>query len=66
MTHSFFADMGGFVLKSPDFDNFPIDAAQLLWLIENGYVEHPLVDEDELKDKNKWDGLTRYALLRHP
>jgi hypothetical protein len=59
MTHSFFADMGGFVLKSPDFDDFPIDATQLLWLIQNGYVEYPSIDEDDLKDKNKADTLAR-------
>lgn len=59
MTHSFFADMGGFILMSPDFDDFPIDATQLLWLIQNGYLEYPLVDEGALKDKNKSDALAR-------
>jgi hypothetical protein len=51
--------MGGFILRSSDFDDFPVDASQLLWLIQNGYVEYPLVDKDDIKDKNKADGLAR-------
>lgn len=35
MQHAFFADMGGFSLKTPDFPAFPVDSQQLLHLIQN-------------------------------
>jgi len=59
MTHAFFADMGGFVLASPDFPDFPLDAEQLHYLISKGYLEHPNTDKELINDKNKADGLAR-------
>jgi hypothetical protein len=58
--HAFFADMGGFVLKSPGFPNFPLDAEQLHYLISNGYVKYPNVEKGTIDEKNKADGLSRY------
>jgi hypothetical protein len=64
MTHAFFADMGGFVLRSPDFPPFPLDAEQLYYLISNDYLEYPKLDKAIIDDKNKADGLARYAIYR--
>lgn len=61
MMHAFFADMGGFLIESPDNETapFPLDAAQLLALIEGGYVEYPDIEVEDIKDKSKSDGLAR-------
>lgn len=61
MTHAFFADMGGFVLRSPNFPPFPLDAEQLYYLVSKGYLAYPHIDKAVIDDKNKSDGLARYA-----
>ena len=61
MTHAFFADMGGFVLRSPDFPPFPLDAEQLYYLISEDFLAYPEIDRALIDDKNKADGLARYA-----
>jgi hypothetical protein len=64
MKHAFFADMGGFILRSPDEVDFPLDAAQLFYLLSKGYIQYPAVTKEEIEDRNKSDGLARYALGR--
>ncbi|KAI9709005.1 MAG: hypothetical protein M1812_007818 [Candelaria pacifica] len=59
MRQAFFADMGGFVLHSPDFPAFPVDAQQVQYLVVNKYIPYPNVDEKEIWDKNKADGFVR-------
>ena len=59
----FFAEMGGFVLKSPDFVPFPVDAMQLHYLITKGYVDFPAVTEAVIADKNKVNMLARLVAL---
>ncbi|KAF2222049.1 hypothetical protein BDZ85DRAFT_274887 [Elsinoe ampelina] len=59
MRLAFFADMGGFVLNSPDFRQFPLNAKQLHWLVINGHIAYPSVKSDELWDKSKQDRLFR-------
>ncbi|RDW80688.1 hypothetical protein BP5796_05386 [Coleophoma crateriformis] len=59
MTHAFYADMGGFKLYSKDFPPFPVDAKQVHYLWTEGYIEFPAVDREEIRDKNKVDGLLR-------
>lgn len=61
MTHAFFADMGGFLLQSPDYPDFPLDAEQLYYLVTKKYIEFPDVDTEDIEDKNKSDGLARYV-----
>ena len=63
MRHAFFADMGGFLLQSPDFPPFPVDGQQLLFLIENDYIPYPDVDGETIWDKNKADGFARAITL---
>lgn len=61
MKHAFFADMGGFMLRSPGWPDLPLNGAQLFYLIENGYVPYPAVSKEDIDDKNKLDGLARYV-----
>ncbi|KAJ5773851.1 hypothetical protein N7457_008747 [Penicillium paradoxum] len=63
ITHAFYADMGGFVLKAKDSVPFPINAKQLHYLVVKGYVELPRVDEKVIDDKNKVDGMLRLITL---
>lgn len=52
--------MGGFLVKAPDLEKpIAINADQLLYLIENSYVEYPKLDKADIDDKNKADGLAR-------
>jgi hypothetical protein len=63
LSHAFFADMGGFVLHTRDMVPFPVDAKQLHFLVTQGYVKYPTVNEQVIKDKNKVDGLLRIITL---
>lgn len=61
LRHSFFADMGGFVLCSPDYeDGFPIDAEQLYYLVKHGHLDFPALTHREIKDMDVADKLSRY------
>ncbi|KAI9866389.1 MAG: hypothetical protein M1813_001511 [Trichoglossum hirsutum] len=59
MRHAFYANMGGFMLESPDFPTFPIDGQQLCYLVEQKYLPFPDVTEKTIWDKNKADGFAR-------
>ena len=48
LKHGFFADMGGFVLESKDFQPFPVNSKQLAYLVANGYTSLP-----DIQDKGK-------------
>ena len=57
-----FADMGGFVLQTRDWVPFPINAKQLLWLIQHKFISVPPMSPNSIKDKNKLDGITRLIM----
>ena len=59
MTHAFYADMGGFILHSKGFPEFPIDAKQVHYLWTKGYIEFPAIGREDIRDKNKVDGVLR-------
>lgn len=65
MTQAFFADMGGFLLKTVDFEEpFPVDAAQLHYLIVHKHLEYPAdYDNHFIGDKNKSDALVRFITI---
>ena len=62
MHHAFLADMGGFLLQAPVQQpcselpaalnprplSFPIDASQLFYLLDHGYIDFPNVEEEEI------------------
>jgi hypothetical protein len=55
--------MGGFMLKTPGKQPIPLDAEQLLYLIQHEYVEFPANLKKELDDKDKSDGLSRLVQI---
>ncbi|KAI2880141.1 hypothetical protein CBS76997_9932 [Aspergillus niger] len=60
LTHAFYADMGGFLVDGPGTERpFPVNAKQLRFLIEKGYVKYPMIDEDDINDRNKSDAFSR-------
>jgi hypothetical protein len=63
MTHAFFADMGGFVLQTEDMSSFPLDAAQLHYLVKEKLVDFPAITKQAIKDRNKAESLVRIITL---
>ena len=61
MKHAYLADMGGFVLHSPDYKPFPLDAEKLFYLVDHNDVGFPSITVDGIDDKNKADGFSRYV-----
>ena len=61
MKHAFFADMGGFVLQSPGWKAFPLESKQLYYMVSQGYLAYPNIAQGTIDDKNKADGVARYA-----
>jgi len=63
MSHAFFADMGGFLLQTPGWPAFPLDAQQLHYLVKKDYIKCPKLEKRIIDDVNKADGLARYEAL---
>jgi len=64
LTHAFYADMGGFHLRTDDLERpIALNAEQLFYLVNMGYIEYPKIDKEEIDDKNKTDGLARCVKL---
>ncbi|KAL1840806.1 hypothetical protein VTJ49DRAFT_7705 [Mycothermus thermophilus] len=63
LTHGFFADMGGFILVSPDYPPFPINAEQLHYLVHHGHVDFPTITKADIKALNKMDGMSKLITL---
>ncbi|PYI01415.1 hypothetical protein BO78DRAFT_401318 [Aspergillus sclerotiicarbonarius CBS 121057] len=60
LTHAFYADMGGFLLDGPGVDRpFPVNAKQLFFLTDKGYIDPPRITEDDINDRNKSDAVSR-------
>lgn len=63
LKHAFYADMGGFVFKPKHWKAFPINAKQLVYLLERKYLTPPVLPLEELDDRDKSDGLARSAQI---
>ena len=63
INHAFFADMGGFLLHSPDYKPFPVNAKQIHYLVGQDYITFPSLDKRSIVDKNKSDGFLRLLTL---
>lgn len=60
LRHGFYANMGGFHLKTRESTRtFPINAKQLLWLVKEGHVDYPNFSAKEVWDKSKADGFQK-------
>ena len=60
MRHAFYANMGGFLLASPDSKAFPVNSTQILYLIRKGYISYPIATDMELAQKGKEDNIQRF------
>ena len=63
MTHSFYANMGGFILHTQDAGSFPVNSAQLHHLVKEGHVAYPNIDKNGILDKNKAEAVVRCLTL---
>ncbi|MCJ1429463.1 hypothetical protein MMC29_007377 [Sticta canariensis] len=58
--HGFYANMGGFHLKTPDLQSsFPINATQLLYLVREKHLDYPAFSGKDVWDKSKADGFQK-------
>lgn len=58
--HGFYANMGGFHLKTPDNERtFPINAKHLLYLVQNDHIPFPTINAKDIWDKSKADGFQK-------
>ena len=55
LIHGFYADMGGFILRSDDYVDFPVTAKQVHYLVSQGHTTLPMISEKEIWDKSKAD-----------
>jgi hypothetical protein len=55
MRHAFFVNMGGFWLRPRDSTSFPINAAQLLYLVQEKHITLPTLTKEEIWDRSKAD-----------
>jgi len=69
MRHAFYTDMGGFVVRTSEGVSWPLDANQLFYLIQHGWIEQPtlsskiLLNKSDLDDRNKQNTLVRLFSL---
>ncbi|KAJ4520088.1 hypothetical protein HRR75_001951 [Exophiala dermatitidis] len=59
--HGFYADMGGFVFEPRNWKPFPVNAKQLFYLVEHGYINYPDINKSLIDDMDKYDGLSRFV-----
>jgi hypothetical protein len=52
MTHAWDAEMGGFFLHTSDCDPFPLNAAQLHYLVKENLTNFPKITKKAIDDKN--------------
>lgn len=63
LRHAFFADMGGILLDPGGCTPFLVNARQLAYLVERGYVKELDISADDIWDKSKADTMTRLLTL---
>ena len=59
LRHSFYSNMGGFVLQPRDSVPFPIHGLHIVYLVEKGYLKLPDLTSKEISDKSKANGLSK-------
>ena len=62
MTHSFFAQMGGFVYRDDKGNSRTIDSLKFLELCEANKIANPLIMVQDIQDKSKSDALAKAIL----
>ena len=61
MVHAFYANAGGFVLETPGFPPFPINATSLFYLVSQGRISIPTITEKNIWDRSKADLFAKYV-----
>lgn len=65
LKHAFFADMGGYLIRTRDGAQFPLTSRHLYYLIAKGHIKKTqvevdiIVDKKIIEDKNKTDAIIR-------
>ena len=62
MTHSFFAEMGGFVYHDDEGKSRMIKSLEFLELCEAHKIANPIITVQEIQDKSKSDALAKAIL----
>lgn len=57
--HAFYANAGGFVLETPGFPPFPINATSIYYLCAKNRIEPPAITEENIWDRSKADFLAK-------
>lgn len=63
MTHSFFAEMGGFAYRDAEGEPRTIKSLEFLELCEADKIANPVITVQEIKDKSKSDALGKAILV---
>lgn len=61
--HAFYANAGGFVLQTPDFPAFPINATSIHYLCTNKWIQPPAITKRDIWDRSKADRLAKTIAL---
>jgi hypothetical protein len=62
-THAWYTEMGGFLLQTSDCDPFPLNAAQLHYLVKEKLIEFPAITKKAIDDKNKAAAFVRFVTV---
>jgi squalene monooxygenase len=63
--HAFYANAGGFVLQTPDFPTFPINATSIHYLCSRKRIDVPEITRDNIWDRSKADHFAKgFAFLQ--
>lgn len=63
LRHAFYANSGGFVLKSDDFKPIPLTAASIYYLVATSQIECPTISKAEIWENSKADTFAKGAAL---
>ncbi|QIW97344.1 hypothetical protein AMS68_002862 [Peltaster fructicola] len=63
LRHAFYADMGGFLLKTTDRECFPVNSVHIHWLVEHKHIPFPSTTRAEIEDKSKADVFAKSITL---
>lgn len=61
IVHAFYANAGGFVLATPTFPPFPINATSVHYLCRHGWIKPPTITRSEIWDRSKADRFAKGA-----
>ncbi|RYP68415.1 hypothetical protein DL771_006679 [Monosporascus sp. 5C6A] len=55
IVHGFYANAGGFILRTPNFPDFPVNAMSMHYLCSKGYISFPEITRSDIWDRSKAD-----------